>query len=405
MWLIRMAWKNIWRNRNRTIITMSAIFFAVILSVLTTSLQKGTFDNLVKNVVSFHTGYIQAHKTGYWNEQILDNSFEANNHLEKAILTTTNITGVAPRLESFALASSEEITRGCMIMGIDPGKEDEITHISDKIIQGSFLNSSDSTILLSEGLAQKLKLSLNDTIVLISQGYHGATAAGKYQVTGIARFGSPDLNERLLIMPLNIAQDMFSAYGMLTTYIFSIRESKALERTASELRLALGSDYEVMTWEELMPDIKQHIATDTSNMKYITGILYLLICFGIFGTLLMMMVERKFEMGMLVAIGMKKNMLFLLFLFESVVTIFIGCALGIVISIPVVHYFNRHPLKFGGDAAEAFERFGFEPIFPTSLDISNFTSQGVIVLLIGLALSLYPGYVIARLNPVSAMKR
>ena len=82
MWLIKMAWKNIWRNRNRTIITTSSIFFAVILSVLTTSLQQGAFDNLVKNVVSFYTGYIQVHKAGYWDEQILDNSFESNDKVE-----------------------------------------------------------------------------------------------------------------------------------------------------------------------------------------------------------------------------------------------------------------------------------------------------------------------------------
>ncbi len=110
MWLLKMAWKNMWRNRSRTFITMAAIFFAVILSILASSLQEGIFDNLVKNVVSFYTGYVQVHKQGYWDEQILDNSFESSADIERKILAGNNVTAITPRLESFALASSADIT-------------------------------------------------------------------------------------------------------------------------------------------------------------------------------------------------------------------------------------------------------------------------------------------------------
>ncbi len=405
MWLIKMAWKNIWRNRNRTVITMSSIFFAVILSVLTMSLQWGAFDNLVKNVVSFYTGYIQVHKAGYWDEQILDNSFEAEDTLGKRILANENISGISPRLESFALVSAGDITKGCLIMGVDPEREDKVTRLKEKLTRGDYLEADDNAVLVAEGLAQKLKLGVSDTIVLISQGYHGATAAGKYGIKGIARFGSPDLNERMLVMPLGLAQDMFSAYGMATTYVLSIDDPKELQSTVARIRSVLGNNYEVMSWEDIMPDIKQHIKRDTNNMKYISGILYMLICFGIFGTLLMMMVERKFEMGMLVAIGMKKSKLIFLSLLESVFTVVIGCTLGIAASIPIVYYFSKRPIRFGGSTAEAFSRFGFEPIFPTSTDAFIFINQGIIVFVIGLVLSLYPTYVIIRLNPIAAMKR
>src|SRR6185437_10129828 len=100
MWIIKMAWKNMWRNRNRTVITMAAIFFAVILSVITSSLKTGIFNNLVKNVVSFYTGYVQVHKQGYWSEQILDNSFDTSGNIEKKILSTPTVNQIAPRLES-----------------------------------------------------------------------------------------------------------------------------------------------------------------------------------------------------------------------------------------------------------------------------------------------------------------
>lgn len=405
MWLIKMAWKNMWRNRNRTIITMAAIFFAVILSVIASSLQKGIFDNLVKNVVSFYTGYVQVHKQGYWDEQILDNSFESSAATEQKMLQDENVTAITSRIESFALVSSADITKGSLVVGINPEKENQITLLKNKLTQGSYLKDDDNAVLLSQGLADRLKLNAGDTIVLIGQGYHGATAAGKYYIKGILKFGAPDLNDKTLFMPLAAAQDFYSAYGMITSYILSLKDRRNLHLTAASVRKTLGGTYEVMTWEEILPDIKQHIEADSSSMKYIQGILYILICFGIFGTLLMMMVERKFEMGMLVAIGMKKTKLIILLLVESVFTVLAGCLLGIMASIPLVYYLNRYPLKIGGETAKAYERFGFEAIFPASVEPSNFINQGLIVLVIGLLLSLYPIYKVIRLNAVTAMKR
>ena len=405
MWLIKLAWRNLWRNRGRTSITIAAIFFAVILSVTASSLKTGIFDNLVKNVVSFYTGYIQVHKKGYQDEQILDNSFIASSSTEQKILSQKNIEGIAPRLESFALASSGNITKGCMIVGIVPLKEDKITFLQNKLIDGNYLSENDHAVLLGKGFAERLKLHVHDTIVLIGQGYHGSTAAGKYPVKGILRFGSPQLNDKILFLPLSAAQDFFDAGGLITSYILSIRDEKSIDLTTANIQSKIGSDYEVMSWGELMPDIRQHIRTDSNNMKVVQGVLYLLICFGIFSTLLMLMVERRFEMGMLVAIGMKKGKLMILLFIESILTVLAGCVGGIMVSIPLVFYLNKNPIRIGGETAKAYERFGFEAVFPTSTDASIFIYQGIVVLIIGILLSSYPLYKVIRLNPVTAMKK
>lgn len=405
MWILQLAWKNLWRNKSRTAITMASIFFAVVLSVLTSSLKTGIFDNLIKNVVSFYSGYVQVHKAGYWEEQLLDNSFAASPQLEKTILAQTEITGVTPRLESFALASAEMNTKGCLVVGIDPAKEDRLTHLAAKLIAGEYLKSDDNAVLASEGLLKRMKLQLHDTLVLIGQGYQGATAAGKYFIKGVARFGSPDLNDRLLYLPLLAAQNMFEAPAMLTSYVLSVRNPGLVNATSLSVQQRLGNEYEVMSWEKMMPDIKQHIQGDSNNMQVVQLFLYLLISFGIFGTSLMMMAERRFELGMLVAIGMKKTKLAFLLLAESVLAVLIGCILGIMASIPIVYYLNRHPLRLGGEVAKAYERFGFEAIFPTSTDSMHFITQGLFVLLIGLILSLYPVLKLIRLNPVLSMKK
>ena len=401
----KLAWKNIWRNKYRTGITITSIFFAVILSVVTSSLQDGVFDNLIRNVVSFYSGYVQVHKKGYWDERILDNCFKSSDSLEQQILQHRNIAAVAPRLESFALASSEDLTKGCLVVGISPEKEDRITNLQSKLIDGEYLVDEDRQVLIAEGLAARLKLSLHDTVVLIGQGYHGATAAGKYRIKGIIKFGSPDLNDQSLFVSLAEAQVLYGAEGMLTSYVLALENPKFLVSTADIVRTDLGDAFETMTWEEMMPEVIQHIRTDKGSMYIIQGILYMLICFGIFGTLMMMMVERKYEMGMLIAIGMRKVRLMQLLMMESLLTIFSGCMLGILASIPIVYYLYRYPIRFKREMARVYEEFGFEAIFPASMDRSIFINQGLIVLSLCILLSLYPITKVARLDAVKSMKK
>ena len=404
IWLITTAAKNMWRNKPRTIISMSAVFFAVVLAIFASSLKEGIFDNLVKNVVSFYTGYAQIHAKGYWDEQVLENSFETDSSFLKNIYSTNEVVGFSPRLESFALASSDSTTKGCMVIGIDPVKEDAITSIRRKLISGDFINSQDQMVMVAEGLAKRLKIHVGDTIVLIGQGYRWATAAGKYPVKSILHFGSPDLNQQLLYLPLKASQELFAAENKITSAVLMFQNQNKNNATIRLLQSKLGDQYEVMSWEELMPDIKQHIETDTQNMKYIQAILYVLIGFGIFGTQLMLMIERKHEMGMLVAIGMQKIKLIMMIVSETILTILTGCIAGILFSIPLIRYFKFHPLKMGGETGKAYEKFGFEPIFPTSDEPELFISQGLTVLTIGVVVSLYPIYKIIRLNPVLSMK-
>jgi len=404
LWILSTAMKNMWRNKARTIISMSAVFFAVSLSTFASGLKEGIFENLVKNVVSFYTGYAQIHATDYWEEQVLENSFEPDSTFYKNILSTNEITAIAPRLESFALVSSDSSTKGCMVTGIDPGKENMMTSIKQKIIKGNMIQLDDHAVMLAEELAQRLKVQPGDTVVLIGQGYRWSVAAGKYKVNAILHFGSPDLNRQLLYLPLPACQELFSAENRITSAVLSVKHPHLLDYTIQNISLKIGKQYEVMSWGHMMPDIRQHIETDSENMKYIQGILYLLIGFGIFGTQLMLMIERKYELGMLLAIGMQKGKIIFLILSETIFTILGGCIAGIMCSIPLLTYFNHHPIRIGGETGKAYERFGFEAVFPTSVNAEIFITQGLTVLMIGMLISLYPVYKILRLQPVRAMK-
>lgn len=405
MWLIRLAWKNMWRNRNRTFIAMASIFFAVLLSVVTRSLQKGVFDNLVKNVVSFYSGYLQIHRNGYWDERILDNTFRESGELEKKVRSVPHIADLTPRLESFALVSSADLTKGCMVVGISPSREDAITHLADKVFEGRYLSEGDAGLLVGKGLVERLHAHVGDTIVLLGQGYHGATAVGKYPIQGLLKFGSPELNDQALFLTLREAQNLYSADSMLTSYVLALDDPVELHKASASLKAAVDSTLEVMTWEEMMPVIEQGMKTDQGSLYIILAILYVLVSLGILSTVLMMMVERKYEMGMLIAIGMKRAKLIQLVMVESVVTVLTGCALGLVASFPVVYWLYTHPIRLSGEMGEMYEQYGFEPVFPATLDPTIFLNQGLIVLIVGLLLSLYPVVRIVRLDPVLAMRK
>ena len=374
------------------------------LSTLMGSLKTGIFDNLVDNMVGYYSGYIQIHQKGYWDEQLLDNSLEQNPNLEQKLIQISKVKGFTTRLESFALASSGDLTKGCLVQGIDPIRENLITNLKGKIVKGSYFKDNNG-VILTEGLLRRMKMKIGDTLMLLGQGYHGATAAGKYPILGAVHFGSPEINNSVLYLPISSAQELFGSYGMATSYILQLENRNDINEIKKEVLKISGPDLEVMTWEEMMPEIQKHIEIDSANMMYVQIFLYVLISFGIFGTLLIMMAERKYEFGMLLAIGMKKSKISLLLLLESILNVIVACLLGLVASIPVVYYFHLHPIRITGSAAKAYEQFGFEPIFPTSTDSQIFLAQAFIVLCIGLVLSLYPMYQISKTNPVDSMKR
>ena len=402
--LFRLAWRNLWRNKNRTFITMASISSAVLLSVTLVSLQRGIFDNLIRNVVSFYTGYVQVHGKGYWKDQTLENCLPLTDSLLRSVQNTPGVAGVAPRLEAFSLASYGEATKGCMVVGIDPESENRVTRLKDKLVSGDYLARGGSGLMVAEGLANTLGLRTGDTLVLLGQSMYGSTAAGKFAITGILRFGAPDLNQRLVYLDISAARLMFDTGDGVTSLVVSPVSEPEFRGLAASLQSSFTDVADVMTWEEKMPDIVQHIETDTASMYIISGVLYLLISFGIFSTLLMMLAERRREFGMLVALGMKRGILAQLAVIESVLVAFLGAVAGIMISFPVVWYLEKHPIKAWGALRETFERFGFEAVFPTVLQADIFISQTAIVLTLALALAVYPAWHILRLNTVQAIR-
>ena len=400
-----LAWRNLWRNKRRTLITTASVTFAVVLAVTMQSLQKGVFDNLIREVVGLYYGYVQIHSAGYWNEPVLDNSVAFDSAVITQVEESPGVLHAVPRLESFCLLAGDEISKGCLVIGTDPEREDAMTKLSSKVTSGRYFTAKEKVVLLGEGLAAKLGLTTGDTLVLLGQGYQGTLAAGKFVVIGLVYFGTPDLNSGVLYMPLQAAQDLFSTGPRITSLAIGISNPEQMYKIQTDLDARLDSTYEIMNWEELMPDIATHMRAEDLDTYIYTGILYVIIAFGIFGTILMMTAERRFEFGILLAIGMYRRKMAAMLIYETLMISLLGVMAGMAISIPIVLYLQWNPIRFTGELAKAYTDFGFEPIFPAVLDTDILIFQSAVVLIIALVVSLYPLLFVRKLNAVKAMKK
>lgn len=403
--ILKLIWRNLWRNSRRTLITIASIAFAVLFAILMQSFQDGIFNNLIKNVVSYYSGYIQIHQKGYWNEQILENSFEFDEKLISSLKNNTSIQEIVPRLETFVLASNKNTTKGVLLIGTDPIKENNLTQLKNKVIKGNYFQNNEEAILIAEGLAERLEIDVNDTIVLFGQGFHDVMAGGKYKIKGILHLASPDMNNTFVYLPLESAQYLLSADNRLTSISLGIDSPENLTSINKTLKSNTPKTYEVMTWQEMMPEIANHIKADGFTFYIFSGILYIIIGFGFFGTILMMTVERKYEFGMLIAIGMKKSKLKLILFGETLLITVFGLLLGIILTLPAVIYLKENPIKLSGELAKGYEQFGFEAIFPTETDPKIFMVQSAIVFVMAICIGLYPLWHIKGLDPVKAMKK
>lgn len=401
---IIMAWRNLWRNKRRTLITVASIFFGVLLSTVMSSMQEGSYTSMIDNIVRFYSGYIQIQHEDYWENKTINYAMEPTEELFQIASSVPEITHVTSRLESFALASSTDITRGAMLIGIDSEKENDITELKKWVVSGEYFNHGDDGVLVGTDLAGYLKLGIGDTLVLLGSGYHGVSAAGKYPIRGLLKFPNPQLNKEVIYMDLPVCQEFLSAPELVSALILMVEEQHMLKSAMKKLQPRVSQPYNVMSWDEMHPELLQMVEGDRAGAVIMKGIVYILIGFGIFGTIMMMVSERTREMGVMVAIGMQKTKLAMLLFFETLYIGVIGILAGFAGSIPLIAWFYANPIRLGGDAAETMEMMGIEPYMYFSWLPSVFYNQILVVFIMTTVVALYPLATAIRLKVHLALR-
>jgi ABC-type lipoprotein release transport system permease subunit len=465
----KIAWRNLWRNKRRTLITVASVFFAVFFALLLRSIQLGSYDHMFKNVIESYTGYIQIQNEDFKDNSTVDNAFSLTPELRQIILKNKNVTDIIPRLESFALASSGSLTKGVLVMGIEPEKETLLSNVKGRLVnyritakaieslkkenlpqkiiskldlykgesytsesvlqmelgisdkeaasimpvikqKTSFINgyisSGKQEALIGDRLSKYLKLGIGDTLVMIGQGYHGSSAAGKFRIAGIVRMPTSDIDNKIVYLPVDICQEFYSAPGMLTSLALNIKDKsdKKINRTISSLGKEIQAPLRLLGWREMNELIINQMDADNKSGGIMVALLYLVIAFGIFGTVLMMTIERKREFGVLVAIGMQKSKLAAIVSLEMIYIGLLGIFSGAAFALPAIIIGQYNPIRLSGQFGKVYESYGMEPIMPFMPVSYYFLWQSVIVaIIVGIAI-LYPVRKIYKMKLVNSLK-
>lgn len=398
------AWRNLWRNKKRTFITLSSILFALVFVIMMRSFQIGSYEHMINTMTGIYSGHIQIHAEGYSDNKDLNRTMLYSEDLINKIKSEGDLDYIIPRLESFALASGEDRTRPVMVLGTEPEIEDKLTGISRYISDGEYITSKEDGIIIAKRLADQLRVGIGDEIVLLGQGYMGMSAAGLFIIKGIVDLPMPDLNNRLVMMPLQTAQEFYIAHDRLTSYVLVLDNINRTEAFGEFLSSLLTDGFEIMLWMDMLQEIVQQIQADDIQGLILIWILYIIVGFGIFGTILMMTKERLKEFGVLLAVGMKRIRMSIMVIIEAFIIGTIGVLTGFLASLPIMTYFYHNPIRFSGDFAATMEAMGWEPIMPVSFAPRVFTVQVIVIFAISIIVSLYPVIVISGLKPVDAMK-
>lgn len=402
--LFAFSWRNLWRNKRRTLIAVSSVVFAVIFAVIMRSGQEGSYAFMIDSAVKQYTGYLQVQGKDYWENRSIDESFAMDEATVKKISDLEHVTLVVPRLETFGLVSKGDLTKIASVVGIDPEQEDKMIGLRDKMVAGKYLAPGSQGIILAEGLAQNLNAHVGDSIVIYGQGYHGNIAAGLLEVTGIVHFPVVQQNKSMAYITLDNASYIYATYGLITTLSVILDNSENIAEVRPQIKEIVDADYRIMTWDEMLPELQQQIDTDKAGGVLMLGILYMIIGFGLFGVMMMMTAERVREFGILIAVGMKRWKLSFVAVIESIMISFLGGIGGFILSIPVIWYMHNNPIRFTGDYAKMFEPYGIEPIMPFAFSIELFLEQSVVILLLALITAIYPILHIRNLKPMNAIR-
>ena len=405
--IFKIAWRNIYRNKKRSLITITSVFAALLLIILMRALQFGFYDKLIETVVESYAGYVEIHADGFWDNQSLDNSMQVDQQLLDDIQSVEGVENIVQRLQTFSLISVGEKTKGGVINGINLSEEQKITDWNKKMVSGSF-DLSDNEIIIAKGIAEFFGISENDTLILYGQGYRGMMAAGKYPVKGVIDLKNPDLNKIGLFMTMETVRNYVSSDEISTHIIIGKEKYYDEGKIVEDLGLILSDDYEVMTWKETLPEIEQTITADSAGGLIMAFILYVIVVFGMFGTVLMMTEERKYEFGVLISIGMSRIRLFGIILVETIILSMVGVVLAVMVTYPISIYYNINPIDMailmGDGADQMIEEMGFSPIAPMSISWDIPLSHSLIIFIFSLLISIYPAIKISKLNPVKSMK-
>ncbi len=401
--LVKIAWRNIWRNKLRSIVVLLSIILGIWSGLFIMAMTLGLNEQRMSGAVNTYLSHIQIHDLDYPIDQKLKQTIKEPNNILEVISKEIGIKSFSKRQIANGMAASAKGTYGVQILGIAPEEEKKVTAISNHLVQGTYFEKfKRNPVVLGEKLANKLGLKVKSKIILTFQNSNGDLVSFAGRIEGIFKTNSSVFDK----LSIFVKQKDLANYTGLGDKIHEIavltNSMDNVEKVKSDLK-KVGKNYKVESWDELSPELG-YAQEMMGTMVYIfMGIILLALSFGIVNTMLMAVLERKKELGMLMSVGMNKKKIFFMIVLETLFLAMIATPIGMLLSKFSIDYFEKHGIDLSS-VAQGLESFGIGSRIYTYLPNNLYFKITLFTLIVTLIASIFPARRALKLNPVEALR-
>ena len=403
---LRMAWRNLWRHKRRTWLTVGAMIFSNLILIFSISLQLGSYRMMIDNSLKSYTGHMQIQREGYNEEPKMRSSIVAIIPLANTVRNQLGSDSVAARGVAFAMTSSEERSYGLQIIGVETEYEPKVSTLPGLINKGSYFTDDNAEeIVIGAVLARNLRVGIGDELTLLGSGHDGSFAAGIVMVTGIFESGIAEIDRNMAQLPIGYFQSLFAMGDQGHNIVINAADVLQVAPVQKAIMTILA-DHDKLTvlgWEQLQPGLKQAIQADFTSAWFMYGVLIILVAFSVLNTQLMSVLERTREFGVMMALGVKPARLGSLVITETVIMSALGLAIGAVLGIAMTLYLSKVGFSYPG-MEDMAERFNLPDRMYPSLSLLSIMLGPSVVFLFSLMASVYPAIRLFFLQPIAAMR-
>jgi ABC-type lipoprotein release transport system permease subunit len=402
---LTLAWRNIWRHPRRSLLTIAAMVFADVLLVFMLGLQLGQYRMMIDNSLGVFTGQMQIQNIDYLDEPQMYRSIPDADHLAEQIRQNTKLQAVSPRAYGFALVSSDKRTIGVQVSGVDPIHEPLVSTIPGLISEGRFLSTASANeVVVGSTLARNLKVEIGDELTLLGSARDGSIAATILPIVGIFNSGSHDLDRQMMEIPIDNFRDVFAMGDHAHSIVVAgQREMSDSYSHVIESIIRDNSKLVLHDWDALMPGLRQAIEADFFSAWIMYALLIVLVAFSMMNTMLMSVLERTHEFGILLALGVRHSKLGKIIFVESVVLAFTGMVVGIIAGSLLTLYFYHNGFTYPG-MEEMGERFNIPAILIPEVSLRTVLPGPLVVMIASVLASIYPILHMRKLRPIQALQ-
>jgi ABC-type lipoprotein release transport system permease subunit len=406
MELIKIAWRNIWRSRTRSLIVIIAVSIGMIGGTFSTAVMIGAINQRVDSAINNEVSHAQIHHPKFVLNQDAEFYIDNTDELIQDIESVEEVKATSPRLKITGMGATAESTTGINIIGVIPEKEMDVSGISNLINEGGYFSEKrKNQIIISKRLAENLNLNLKSKIILTFLDNESNVTGGAFRVSGIYQTDNKIFDEMNVFVRKTDLHNL-TMYNKNISHEIAIlfNDNNAVDAGIEKLMTVIGSNYLLESWKEIQPDLAIMTMMVEKFASYVVVIILLALSFGIINTMLMSILERKKELGMLMAIGMNKKRIRRMITWETTFLTSFGAFIGIVIAQALISYFGVHGINLGAYAEEGFEALGFSAVLYPSLNTSFYIQVVVLIFITSFISNIFPVRMAIKMNPAEVLR-